>query len=107
MRRRKAGIDQTTPALHPIEARSQMSTPKDGGPAFPAHVPEGERLPDGYPLSSAYTQEGMTLRDYFAAKAMAAIALELINNHDGDENVPRSIAMSSYEIADAMLEARK
>jgi hypothetical protein len=45
---------------------------------------------------------GMTLRDYFAAKAMQAI----ITNHkleDCDDNV---VAANAYQLADFMLEAR-
>jgi hypothetical protein len=45
---------------------------------------------------------GMTLRDYFAAKAMQAI----ITNHkleDCDDDV---VAFNAYQLADFMLEAR-
>lgn len=45
---------------------------------------------------------GMTLRDYFAAKAMQG---EL--SKDGGYETPSKIAKYAYEIADAMLEARK
>ena len=48
------------------------------------------------------TWNGMTLRDYFAAKAMQAI----ITNHkleDCDDNV---VAANAYQLADFMLEAR-
>lgn len=52
---------------------------------------------------------GMTLRDYFAAKAMNGI---LANNHptywgnrDG-QVVPYEVAKDSYDIADAMLAQR-
>lgn len=73
---------------------------KDGGPAFPA---ESARIigPD------IYIYEGMTLRDYFAAKAMSGILAHLENHmerfldlHDED------IAKFAYRQADAMLEAR-
>ena len=44
---------------------------------------------------------GMTLRDYFAAKAMSGLVV------NGDNfNVPQ-LAKYSYEFADAMLAARK
>ena len=76
----------------------------DGGPAFPVN----NALP------------GMTLRDYFAAKAMQA---ELISS-GGDyapeaattlaeaarragRSVARQIAHNAYKIADAMLKARE
>jgi hypothetical protein len=47
---------------------------------------------------------GMTLRDYFAAKAMAA----LIAHPDSDGDKPPSVfANTAYTIADAMLKARE
>ena len=60
-----------------------------GGPAFPTH-------PDG-----ALINDGMTLRDYFAAKAMQGIL--------ADPSTPEimDIAGAAYEMADAMLKARK
>ena len=65
-----------------------MSTIKDGGPAFP--VPNDANLND---------QEGMTLRDYFAAKAMASVS--------ADEEHVKAIARYAYRMADAMLAARE
>ena len=48
---------------------------------------------------------GMTLRDYFAAKAMQAM---LLNQPPHDTDEPYSAyASDAYEIADAMLKARK
>jgi hypothetical protein len=43
---------------------------------------------------------GMTLRDYFAAKAMATL-------YANSELLDSSIASAAYLMADAMLEARK
>ena len=59
---------------------------KDGGPAFPRQ----------------HICEGMTLRDYFAAKAMQGIL------HLPARNESNSIAFSrwAYEMADAMLAER-
>lgn len=78
-----------------------MSKP-DGGPAFPR--------PDG--LSCDFTQKrydlvGMSLRDYFAAKAMHAI----MQRYEANTTLPPSmayaaLARSSYEIAEAMLTER-
>jgi hypothetical protein len=62
-----------------------------GGPAFPA--------PAGV---SHITEQGMTLRDYFASKAMQAI---LSNPDYGDED--SSLAGAAYYVADAMLKARQ
>lgn len=70
--------------------------PNDGGPAFarPGMNSNWERG----------QQEGMTLRDYFAAKAMAALLTqpEAANNW-ADERV----AEWAYNAADAMLAERE
>ena len=58
----------------------------DEGPAFPIKSP----------MSNDF--QGMTLRDYFAAKAMQALAQKY--SHEGD------ISRNAYKIADAMLKAR-
>lgn len=64
---------------------------KTGGPAFPPSNP-------GY-------AHGMTLRDYFAAKAMQ---VELAQCKDfPDENWRYGIAADAYSMADAMLKARE
>ena len=52
-----------------------------------------------FPINAMTTKEGMTLRDYFAAKAMQA----LIDN-DGLFSV---IPIQAYAIADAMMKARE
>ena len=65
-----------------------MNEIKDGGPAFP--VPND---------ANVNGQEGMTLRDYFAAKAMPWSL-----NKAGDSD---TVAMISYAMADAMLKARE
>ena len=63
---------------------------EDGGPAFP-HSRLGS------------DSDGMTLRDYFAAKAMAAmLSLEQVHLDHGETE----IAVWSYQQADAMLEER-
>jgi hypothetical protein len=80
----------------------------DGGPAFPA----GEAKFN--PLSDRFDNPfGMSLRDYFAAKAMHAY-LHPNKTKDVVEKASQlqisfseQIAGRAYEIADAMLEARK
>jgi hypothetical protein len=64
-----------------------------GGPAFPANE---ERFSNGT-LKQLGTP-GMTLRDYFAAKAMQGLM-------DAAMPMPE-IADAAYEMADAMLKAR-
>lgn len=67
-----------------------MSNTNTGGPAFPSHGSMGE-----------VTHDGMTLRDYFAAKAMQAEMAQGIHESDFDWMVARC-----YKVADAMLAAR-
>jgi len=77
-------------------------------PAFPSlHwvAPQGH--------SANENPQGMTLRDYFAAKAMVSMQERyydmFLNNTFEDwnnEGIP-ALAMDSYEIADAMLKARE
>lgn len=73
-------------------------TDKTGGPAFP-------NVPDGAGDKWDSWDEGMTLRDYFAAKAMQG----LLSDPDAgmlDDDMNRW-AMLSYKMADAMLRARE
>lgn len=64
-----------------------------GEPAF--------AVPANEPIHSGAT--GMTLRDYFAAKAMQAY----LTTDDANKVTLSTIAECSYDIADVMLEARK
>lgn len=55
-----------------------------------------------FPLAMGmYFQQGMTLRDYFAAQAMNSLII------NGKVNGTDLIAIRAYEQADAMMEARK
>lgn len=73
-----------------------MSKIEDGGAAFPAFA----RWSDGH---MKYVETGMTMRDYFAAKAMVRI---MSYDKDGVMS-PESLASASYRLADAMLRARE
>jgi hypothetical protein len=64
-----------------------MKTGDDGGPAFPVAY-GGGRI------------EGMTLRDYFAAKAMQGLLASEV------EASMKEFAKKAYAMSDAMLEAR-
>ncbi len=77
-----------------------------------------EELAGDWAFPAQHTPEhtpGMTLRDYFAAKAMQAMTsnaetisvLARAAKADGGLNGFALTAQKSYEIADAMLEARK
>lgn len=63
-----------------------------------------ERVEMAFPVATidGYTQYGMTLRDYFAAKAMQALFANTQCPFGKDD-----VVRNSYEIADAMLEARQ
>ena len=56
-----------------------------------------------FPINDETTNEGLTLRDYFAAKAMQA----LLHDSDSFDGAWHIEATAAYEIADAMMEARK
>jgi hypothetical protein len=78
-----------------------MSKIGTGGPAFPIFE---TRFPDGVLNSEAV--DGMTLRDYFAAKAMQGLLSDLPKSLYGLDWEARMVA-SAFSVADAMLEARK
>lgn len=61
-------------------------------PAFPVPLTQGEGWHGMAPC------DGMTLRDYFAAKAM--------READWDANTEKACAKWAYKVADAMLAAR-
>ena len=93
-----------------------MSNTNTGGPAFPQNTqivaPAGQVLHQGF-------MGGMTLRDYFAAKAMAAIiqsgkwgpqtadALHYEDDQEFVNNKASCLAEGAYQMADAMLKARE
>lgn len=68
-----------------------------GGPAFPLVTPKV-----GDPINDHLVAQGMTLRDYFAAKAMQGFASNL-----GPGVTFNSRAEIAYQWADAMLKARE
>jgi len=67
-------------------------------PAFPTNE---ERFSNGTLKQEA--QLGMTLRDYFAAKAMQSI----IDQQDAHRGEVDNAAWMAYRMADAMMKARK
>ena len=70
-------------------------TTNTGGPAFP--------VPD---IDGSAVAEGMTLRDYFAAKAMQGYAQYSAANSKSVFS-DQQLAEDAYLIADAMLKARE
>ena len=65
-------------------------------PAFPATADLGDRV---------RVYKGMTLRDYFAAKAMQALLHQYPNHLMNSPS--NEVACDAYLIADAMLKARE
>ena len=69
----------------------------NGGPAFPVPLLPGQSWQGIGPC------DGMTLRDYFAGRAMQSYLLD----KDRDSFTFEQWAQASYEMADAMLKARE
>jgi hypothetical protein len=77
-----------------------MSEVKTGGPAFPIADPFIAMNPQTVEEAKRL-QGGMTLRDYFAAKAMQSYV-----SHNKAYDF-EDIAAVSFRVADAMLKARE
>lgn len=73
-----------------------MMTKETGGPAFPAPYGVGH-----------VTTEGMTLRDYFAAKAMSIVPEMSAYNMKDNETLASYTARCAYIMADAMIAERE
>lgn len=76
-----------------------MSNTNTGGAAFPQ-----VDLKDSYGMLVPDRQEGMTLRDYFAAKALAGICANTDNRAYKSQ---ADFAVVAYVLADAMLKERE
>lgn len=79
------------------KAQLGVQTIDDGGPAFPSardmrHNPDFDHEP------------GLSLRDYFAAKAMQGLIAQSMGTALGSD--PKIAAEYAYATADAMLAAR-
>ena len=80
-----------------------------GGPAFPHVADLVQHSPNGGITTKPITSGGMTLRDYFAAKAMQAVFTGAVMDGltmNQDINCDKA-AETAYTMADAMLEARE
>ena len=88
---------------------------KDGGPVFPTEAQEassGRFVREYLPAS-----RGISLRDYFAAKAMQGMIAHIGGNPDGEMLSPdkkalgirtdKAMAIAAYKYADAMLIERE
>jgi hypothetical protein len=80
-----------------------MSDKNTGGPAFPVEYYDAQ-------LDKRRVMQGMTLRDYFAAKAMQGL---MSRKEQGGfdfavyEKDAMRVSMWAYDLADAMLKARE
>jgi hypothetical protein len=72
------------------------TTARDGGPVYPGN----KAIQFG---QDSGCNEGMSLRDYFALKAMEA---EISDGIPMDQKYKDSVAAHAYTLADAMLKAR-
>ena len=72
-----------------------MTAKNDGGPAYPVNSDNHA------PIAST----GMTLRDYFAAKAMNGMLSAVPLSDNWPE--PDDLSVRAYKYADAMLKARE
>lgn len=79
-----------------------MSKHYDGGPVFPREG--GRKFVVGNDVRVTTPHDGVTLRDYFAAKAMQSL-LATIDTYP-DERWREGLAMDAYMMADAMLQER-
>lgn len=102
------GTDRTRPTTDEAEDRllADIAGAKvdDGGPAFPWHS-------DGM-AEDLLPSPGMTLRDYFAAKAIGPMIEfgskpEAAKAGMNGDNCMKKIAAVAYILADEMLRARK
>lgn len=99
-----------------------MSTIETGGPAFPMQEPQSIHayaaaavagITDTDERDRAYLKArgeavgGASMRDYFAAKAMPIAWKIFDEGYSSDALTPENIARAAYQMADAMLAARK
>ena len=73
-----------------------------GGPAFPHVADLVQHSPNGGITTQPITSGGMTLRDYFAAKALEAQGFTT-----KPYDTTTEVAKKCYAMADAMLKARE
>jgi len=76
-------------------------TKDTGGAAFPRPA-----WTDSIYNARIHAQDDMTLRDYFAAKAMQGLCVNSATFSNSELNI-KSISEWSYQFADAMLKARE
>lgn len=86
-----------------------MSEKNTGGPAFPVADPFAVECPST-DAEALRLQQGMTLRDYFAAKAMQGMLADpdtARTVQKARRKMDEAVAELAYAFADAMLKARE
>lgn len=76
-----------------------MSKVNDGGPAFPTTW-------DASHNAALQTEDGMSLRDWFAGQALAGVVVQCAGDTVRKGTIAGHMAARAYEIADAMIAAR-
>ena len=82
--------------MTPVPPQQSAERQDDGGPAFPC---SNEQYTYGNPQTGD-AHAGMTLRDWFAGRAISAIIRE------NPYAETKALARDAYRVADAMLAAR-
>ncbi|WP_158784992.1 hypothetical protein [Pantoea sp. BAV 3049] len=81
-----------------------------GGPAFPAEAKLNRINNEAYPVQTRdgdiFQFPGLTMRDYFAAKAMQGILANPGQLDNVNDDAAKWVARDSYKVADAMITAR-
>lgn len=73
---------------------------ENGGPAFPTESAHQAS-------ASTWHYEGMTLRDYFAAKALPGVLYMVAHGVHSTASSAEGCAAEAYKLADAMMKARE
>lgn len=76
-------------------------------PAFPLNTPQWHESVSDAGFEDIDFTMGMTLRDYFAAKAMQSLVAASISDGGCVKCNDKFIAPLAYDIADEMMEARE
>ena len=85
---------------------------QDGGPAFPTGTQMSQNSTTGETTTHQYLSDGISIRDYFAAKAMPMMMahfyeVQADGEVDNEMVAMRGYAHDAYMWADAMLAARE
>ena len=86
-----------------------MPNINDGGPAFPVADYDHMIFQPETVTETKRDLSGMSLRDYFAAKALPTAWTAFADGYfeaDGWDSINEGVAVCAYQMADAMLAAR-